>query len=185
MARRSTIVIAATFLFVLVAPAIPAAAGGGCHRGVTQGEGDTVELVEACFSPTTLRIQPGDAVTFVNRDAMIHNVGGNLWGHFDDLNPGDRFTATFDEAGIYPFACSYHPGMTGAVVVGEGLGVGNGETVAVASSSGPEPSPVVRVRTVQASSAPVATGWVAGSVIGLGLGLGIGLMIRRRTRPAA
>ena len=48
MARRSAIVIAAAFLTVLIVPAIPAAAGGGCHTGATQGKGDTVELVDAC-----------------------------------------------------------------------------------------------------------------------------------------
>ena len=33
---------------------------------------------------------------------------------------------SFDEAGTYPFACSYHPGMTGAIVVGDGKGVAGG-----------------------------------------------------------
>ena len=31
--------------------------------------------------------------TIVNKDLFVHNVGGNLWGHFDDLNPGDTFAA--------------------------------------------------------------------------------------------
>jgi len=187
MARRSAIVIAAAFLTLLIVPAIPAAAGGGCHGGVTQGKGDTVELVDACFTPTTLQVQPGDTVTFVNQDSFVHNVGGNLWGHFDDLNPGDAFTATFDEQGIYPYACTYHPGMTGAIVVGDGLGIGNGEAVSVSSFSQPEPSPVVEVRTVtrQASSAPAVAGWVVGPLLGIGIGLGIAALVRRRTRPVA
>jgi len=187
MARRSAIVIAVSFLTVLIVPAIPASAGGGCHAGVTQGTGDTVELVDMCFTPSTLQVQPGDTVTFVNQDPFVHNVGGNLWGHYDDLHPGDAFTATFDEEGIYPFACSYHPGMTGAIVVGDGVGDGNGAIVDVSSFSQPEPSPVVEVRTVtrQASSAPAVAGWVIGPLIGVGIGLGIGVLVRRRTRSAA
>jgi plastocyanin len=187
MAPRSAIVIAASFLTLLIVPAIPASAGGGCHAGVTQGTGDTVELVDMCFTPSTLQVQPGDTVTFVNQDPFVHNVGGNLWGHYDDLNPGDAFTATFDEDGVYPFACSYHPGMTGAIVVGDGAGDGNGAVVDVASFSQPEPSPVVEVRTVtrQASSAPAVAGWVIGPLLGIGIGLGIASLIRRRPRPAA
>lgn len=185
MARRTGTLMAAAFLLLLIVPAAPVAAGGGCHSGVTQGEGGTVELADACFTPTTLQVQPGHAVTFVNTDPMVHNVGGNLWGHFDDLEPGDAFTATFERSGIYPYACSYHPGMTGAIVVGDGLGVGNGETVTVSSYSQPEPSPVVEVRTVteQASRTPVTVGWVAGSAIGLAVGLGIAVLVRRRARP--
>jgi plastocyanin len=187
MARRSAIVVTAAFLASLIVPAIPAGAGGGCHAGVTQGTGDTVGLVDACFTPTTLQIQPGDTVTFVNKDPFVHNVGGNLWGHFDDLNAGDTFAATFDEQGIYPYACNYHPGMTGAIVVGDGLGIGKGASVDVSSFSQPEPSPVVEVRTVtrQASAAPAVVGWVVGPLLGIGIGLGMAAMVRRGPRPAA
>ena len=186
MIRRSRILVAAAFLAVLVLPALPAGAGGGCHGGVSQGTGDTVEIVDACFTPTALSIQPGDSVTWVNTDPFVHNVGGNLWGHFDDLNAGQSFTANFDQPGIYPYACNYHPGMTGAIVVGGGLGVGNGETVDVSSFEQPEASPVVEVRTVTepASPAPVAIGWVAGAAIGLAIGLGIAGLVRRKTTAA-
>jgi plastocyanin len=186
MNRRSGILAAAAFLAVLVLPVLPAGAGGGCHTGATQGTGDTVELADMCFTPSALSIRPGDSVTFVNTDAMVHNVGGTLWGHYDDLNPGASFTATFDQPGIYPYACNYHPGMTGAVIVGDGTGAGNGETVQVSSFEQPEPSPVVRVRTVTepASPAPVAIGWVAGAVIGLAIGLGIAALVRRKTTAA-
>lgn len=185
MARRTATVLAVMAVAAVALPALPAAAGGGCHSGVTQGVGDTVEMRDACFTPTTLfRVDPGDSVTFVNQDPIVHNVGGNLWGHLDDLDAGQAFTATFKDAGIYPYACSYHPGMTGAIVVGEGTGVGNGETVAVTSFA--EPSPVVQVRTVEqgSGSAPIV-GWVAGGVIGLAAGLGIGVLVRRRTGGVA
>ena len=187
MARRSAMVLAATFLTALILPATPALAGGGCHSGSTQGTGDTVELVDACPTPTILTIDPGGTVAFVNEDQFTHNIIGAGWGHFDDLDPGQAFSATFDDPGVYPYACWYHPGMTGAIVVGDGTGVGNGASVSVASFQQPEPSPVVEIRTVteQASSGTVAVGWVAGAVLGLGIGLGIGALVRRRARPAA
>jgi plastocyanin len=187
MARRGGIALAATLLGVLILPAVPVAAGGGCHSGATQGTGDTIELRDACFTPSILTVDPGETVTFVNADPFVHNVGGTLWGHFDDLDPGDAFTATFGRAGIYPFACNYHPGMTGAIVVGDGIGVGNGETVTIDAFEQPEPSPVVRVKTVteDASGVPVAIGWVAGAAIGIAFGLGLGFLVRRSGRPAA
>lgn len=185
MTRRIGVALAATFLIALLVPAAPAAAGGGCHAGATQGEGDTVEMIDACFTPSILTVQPGDAVTFVNRDPITHNVGGNLWGNLDDMNRGDAFTATFDEEGVYPFACSYHPGMTGAIVVGSGVGAGNGENVGVAAFEQPEP--VVEVRRVvePSSGTPVAIGWIVGAVIGVALGFGIATLVRRNAGSSA
>ena len=168
MARRSAIVIAATVVTVLIVPAIPAAAGGGCHTGATQGTGDTVELVDACPTPTILYDRHRRHGHLREQDPFTHNVIGSAWGHPEDLNQGDAFTATFDEPGVYPWACWYHPGMTGAIVVGDGTGVGNGAAVAVSSFSQPEPSPVVDTVTRQASSAPAVAGWVIGPCSGSG-----------------
>ena len=184
MARRTLLVLAATVLGLVAAPAVSALAGGGCHQGVTTGSGDTVEMVDACFTPTTLRIDPGDTVTFVNTDPMTHNVGGNLWGHFEGMNQGDVFTATFSSPGIYPYACSYHPGMTGAIVVGNGTGVGNGEAVTNAAFEPPAPSPEVAIAAEPElpATGSATVGWVAGGAIGLGIGLAAGFVIRRRPR---
>lgn len=186
MLRRSArtwLLVPACVLFALAILDVPAlAGGGGCHGGVTTGEGDTVEMVEACFTPTTLRISPGGAVTFVNVSPLVHNVTANGWGQFGDLGEGDRFRATFDEAGTYPYACSYHPGMSGAIVVGDGSGAGDGESVSVASYEPPAPSPEIEVRTVPTASAgsSAATGWIAGGSIGLLAGLALGRLARRR-----
>jgi plastocyanin len=186
MVRRGLLVVAATVLGALVAPAAPAIAGSGCHAGVTTGHGDTVEMVKACFTPTTLRVDPGATVTFVNKDPMTHNVGGNLWGNLEAMNQGEVFTATFTSPGIYPYACSYHPGMTAAIVVGKGTGVGNGEAVTVASYEVPASSPETAiVATAPAAEDPAessAAGWVLGGSIGLGLGLAAGVAIPRRRR---
>jgi plastocyanin len=192
MMRRTLFALVATTLAVLAVPALPAAAGGGCHAGITTGDGDTVEMSDACFTPTSLQIAPGDTVTFVNRDPITHNVGGNLWGHLEDMAEGDAFTATFDERGVFPYACSYHPGMTGVIVVGSAAGAGNGERVDVAPFVASEPVPVTTTApatTLASASAPVdeaspAIGWVAAGAAGLALGLGVGLFARRRPRTA-
>jgi plastocyanin len=187
MTRRIGIALVATFLVALLVPAAPAVAGGGCHSGPTQGEGDTVEMKDLCFTPSNLTIDPGETVTFVNLDETTHNVGGNLWGFYGDMTRGDTLTATFDEAGTYPYACSYHPGMTGAIIVGDGTGPGSGEAAVVDAFEQAQPSPLVEVRTVTepSSGTPVAVGWLVGAVIGVGLGFGIASLVRRNARPAA
>lgn len=179
MVRRTLLVLAATAVAALAVPAVPALAGGGaCHGGATTGEGDTVEMEDACFTPSTLFVEPGDAVTFVNRDAhYVHNVSANGWGYLDDMVDGDAFTATFSKEGIYPFACQYHMGMTGAIVVGDGVGAGNG--VLVGSDRPPASTQAVASES-SANSGSNATGWVAGGAIGLAAGLAGGLLLRRR-----
>jgi plastocyanin len=177
-------------LFVIGAAALlpagtvsPAVAGGGCHTGATDGSGDTVEIADACFTPTILRIAPGDAVTFVNTDPFVHNVTANGWGHFDDLQPGDRFRASFDTAGTYPYACTYHPGMSGAIVVGDGAGAGAG-TVTVASVAPVSPEPTLRAdaagASVGSSSNRDIGPLLSGLSIGVALGIAGGLSLARR-----
>jgi plastocyanin len=158
--------------------AVPATAGGGCHEGLTQGTGNRVEMVKACFTPSILEVEPGTEVTFINEDPTIHNVSATGWGFLEDMRRGDSFTATFEDEGTYPFACSYHPAMTGAVIVGDGDGIGSGAAVAVGSSeesgrSRPQTSPT-------ASTGSAATGWIAGGLIGILVGAGVGLALGRR-----
>ena len=188
MKRGMLLCVVGATMVVLGVPGA-ALAGGGCHSGVTEndatGEKDaTVEMVGACFNATVTTVDPGTPVTFVNTDLGItHNVGGNQWGHFEDMIEGDAFTATFDEAGVYPFACNYHPGMTGAIVVsGDGTDAGGAESITV------EPfEPAAKsVGTVAAAPEGAPIGVVIGvGVIGLMLGAGIAVGVARSGRNAA
>jgi plastocyanin len=174
--------LAATAIVVLGMPAA-ALAGGGCHGGVTQNDATgekatTVRMIDACFSASVTTVDPGTEVTFVNADlGLIHNVGGNGWGNFEDMAKGDAFTATFDGAGIYPFACQYHPGMTGAIVVGDGTGTGSGANITVEPFSAPAPETVTRVVTKE-EGIPAGLG-VAAGVVGLALGAGVAFGLLR------
>ena len=59
--RRLLVLLLSTVLAATVlAAAPPAAAGGGCHRPATEGRGTTLALNELCFSPTVLRVAPGE-----------------------------------------------------------------------------------------------------------------------------
>jgi plastocyanin len=168
-----------------------ALAGGGCHSGVTENDatGDedaTVRMVDACFTATVTTVDPGTPVTFANTDlGVTHNVGGNQWGHFEDMIEGDAFTVTFDEAGVYPFACNYHPGMTGAIAVGDGKGAGgSGSGITVEPFEAPAPQTVTRV--LAAEDEGVSTGLLAAAAfVGVALGAGIAVGLTRAGRKNA
>ena len=99
-----------------------ASAGASCHEERTDETTTLVELTAMCFRPTIVRVDAGATVEFANRDPLAHNIVGHAstWGHVAGLPFGDSYSATFEEAGIYPFTCTIHPGMVGAVFVGDG-----------------------------------------------------------------
>lgn len=105
--------------------AVPAAeaGGGGCHSDVARdARGVNVQLAGACFDPAVIRIQPGQRVRWTNKDPMTHNVVGvaGSWGSGRELSEGQSVTEQFAKSGVYPYYCAFHPGMVGAVVVGDG-----------------------------------------------------------------
>jgi plastocyanin len=119
MLRRITVLAAGLVAMMAAAPV--AAGGGGCHGPLTDGAGTTVELSQACFSPTVLRVAGGDTVTWVNRDSFTHNVYSTALPGFgtENLEYNDSASITFTDAGVFPYVCTLHPGMVGAVVVGD------------------------------------------------------------------
>ena len=149
-------------------------AGGGGHCEPSEGDAGVVELSGACFLPSTLHADAGDAITFVNRDRFAHNVSGTGWGQYEDLAHGERFTTSFADPGIYPFACTLHPGMNGVVLVGQ---ADTGETTAAAQ-------PITR----SAGGSDGGRSWMVAAVAGLVLGAAVGAgatTVRRRSGVAA
>ena len=60
-------------------------------------------------------IRVGDAILWVNRDMFRHSATAGD-GSFDvDLPAGKSARTTVKKAGAIPFACKYHPGMTGVI----------------------------------------------------------------------
>jgi plastocyanin len=145
MMRRALltiIAVAAVGRALLVTPAI--AGGGGCHEEATEATASMVELRNLCFTPTVTHVDAGQEVAFVNRDGYRHNVVGlGGWGDIGGLGQGEARRFTFTEAGIYPYACTLHPGMVGAVVVGgdERHAGDAGESAIAAGASGPSSGP--------------------------------------------
>ena len=127
MRIRLGIILAGTVAGAMLLGASPAIAGG-CRGdgGLTDERGITVEMSHSCFSPTVLRITPGDQVTWTNTSEQAHTVSGAAlsFGDYEELKPGEAISYRFDQTGVYPYFCFLHPGMVGAVVVGDGLPVG-------------------------------------------------------------
>jgi len=82
----------------------------------------TVEMKDNSFAPQGIRVKPGTTVTWVNKDPAVHNVRQVESAFLSpDVNPGEKFTFTFDRPGRYRYQCTYHhPNMNGVVFVGEG-----------------------------------------------------------------
>lgn len=175
----------AIFTFVGVAIALlplSAAAGGGCHAGSAalstvdaRGNGSAVVPAEKCqFSPTTLWVDVGTRVTFINKDAVPHTVTGPLlaFGDSDALQKGDEVTYRFDNEGVFPYTCIIHPGMNGAIVVGDGMGE-DASSAGVTNVIGPPTAP----STENGTAANQDQGGLAVPAIGLGAGLATGIAL--------
>jgi plastocyanin len=119
---RLFLVLSVGLVFALL-PAVPARAGGGCHVAQTMDvAGKHVDLKQLCFVQTVLRVKSGQPVTWTNSDSTGHTVTGvgGSWGSYDTILPGNSVTYRFSKAGIFPYFCLLHPGMVGAIVVGNG-----------------------------------------------------------------
>ena len=79
-----------------------------------------------CFTPNTVRINPGDIVRWTNPDTMYHLVASGKYGEPDGLFdssfilPGNTFSYTYVYSGTYYYFCSAHPWMEGKVLVSGG-----------------------------------------------------------------
>lgn len=124
-----------------------AAAAGGCHplAPLAEGTSPTVRIANCGFTAGITRVPVGTTVSWTNEDPIPHVVSGVGWGQLQQLAQGTSFSHTFDAAGIYPYTCYFHPGMSAVVIVG-------------AAESAPSPNP--------AQPAPASSeGWPMVSLI--------------------
>lgn len=176
MGRRSWVSMM-VLVGALLVPTGVASAGGFCsgYEGerVTDEAGATVALEKNCFGPTVLRVSRGHAVTFVNRDPEVHTVGGTA-GSFGDMHrelaPGRSVSFRFDEEGIFPYVCLIHPGMAGAIVVGDGT---PDAKVAAAAPAGTQVGPQQVAGAQRPNEQSAAVPRRGSSALGRALSLGV------------
>lgn len=185
--RRVMLMTVGMTLLVGVTPEIAiASGGGGCGRAVTDDDGTQVNIRNFCFGPTILRVPEGETVTWVNRDDFAHVVlGANAaWGGYGKVRGGGEVSYRFVTSGVYPYVCTYHPGMIGAVVVGNGKPDGGAYTVT--TNAGPVIPAESSQDAMERRVVPVAvtpTSWApAAWVIGLLVVVAAAIMASRRRR---
>ena len=81
----------------------------------------TVGMDHTAFIPGEITVAPGTTVTWVNNEAMPHNVADSNKGfRSKTLVKDDKFSFTFTTAGEYDYLCLIHPNMKGKVIVKPG-----------------------------------------------------------------
>jgi plastocyanin len=171
---------------LVLGPVAVVSAGGGCHaeNGAVHTEGETtVVRMDVCtFEPTVARVDVGTEVQFLNTSAMFHVVSGERqsWGSQGELRQGEELRQTFDRAGIYPYSCPLHPGMVGAIVVGD-------PDVAAAPLGEAAPAAVARDATAPASAGAAVEPAVllAVGLAGLAAGVSLAALLTVRRRAAS
>ena len=85
-------------------------------------QGDAMVLIRGQqFLPDTVRVRPGQAVTWVNCEApgADPHTSTSMTGVWDSplLQRADFYTRTFATAGTFSYTCIPHPHMRGVVLV--------------------------------------------------------------------
>jgi plastocyanin len=79
---------------------------------------NSIQVKDFMFMPTTLTVNAGEQVTWVNKDDEPHTVVSDA-GLFRSgaMDTDESFSFKFDKPGTYHFTCSIHPRMVGTIVV--------------------------------------------------------------------
>ena len=166
-----------------------ASGGGGCGRAVTDAVGTGVDIQDYCFAPTILRVSTGDAVTFTNVDPFPHSVlGANAtWGDYAGFKK-KSVTYRFSEPGVYPYVCTYHVGMVGVVVVGDGVGGAIGTSTADGPVTKVDASDLALENTSAVVDGPSETKGAWPAIVAAAFAIAVGgfalIVVRRRRSPA-
>lgn len=84
---------------------------------------DTVAITDFAYSPATITVKAGTAVTWTNQDSVMHTVttedGAPVSFDSGNFGQGETYSFTFEEPGTYDYYCIPHPYMKGTVVVTE------------------------------------------------------------------
>ncbi len=104
----------------LVMAAATVGAGALLASGLASAQsGASVSIQHHMFMPASITVPVGATVTWTNEDGAPHSVTSDEKGLFSSgwKWKGGHYGFTFTKAGTYPYHCSIHKGMHGAVVV--------------------------------------------------------------------
>jgi plastocyanin len=118
-------------LLAVVLPIIGACSSDGSNSATTPSAITTIAapapvanaggvgIADFKFGPAEVRVPVGGSVKWTNNDSQQHTATSSA-GAFDAgaIQPGASATVEFATAGSFTYICSFHPFMTGTVVVG-------------------------------------------------------------------
>lgn len=91
---------------------------------VTGASGGTeVKIAKMKFQTPDVKVKTGSTVTWMNTEALPHNVhfkaGGGVEKEIEGpmLRANETFSVKFNKAGTYDYICTPHPFMKGKVTV--------------------------------------------------------------------
>jgi|GEM_PF-3136105 len=141
-----------------------------------QQTANTVTIQNFAFMPDNVTVPMGTTVTWTNSDTTAHTVTGDTTGgpQSGSLQPGATYSFTFNQNGVYPYHCSIHPMMTGAVVVTQASmpqssasSTNTSQNVYAANNTTTTVTPTPNPAATQAASTLPNTG--SGNLLGLGV----------------
>jgi plastocyanin len=77
----------------------------------------TVTIQQMAFTAAPPKVRVGDTIEWVNNDIFVHSATAKDKSFDVELKPKAHVRMTLTKAGTFPFACRYHPGMTGTLAV--------------------------------------------------------------------
>src|SRR5207237_5297297 len=91
---------------------------GAAPRKIVLQPWPSIAIGKFAFTPATITVKPGQAITFTNSDPVAHTStsGDGIWDS-GEIAPGGTFSTTLDQPGTYAYHCSIHPFMQATVVV--------------------------------------------------------------------
>ena len=79
-----------------------------------------ISIQNFSFSPASLTVQKGKTVKWINQDSVAHTAtenDGKNGPSSPELAPGQSYSFTFNEDGVFHYHCALHSNMTGVVTV--------------------------------------------------------------------
>ena len=108
---------------IITSSALGAVVGSVLAAGVllarAEGTPNTVTIDNFFFTPGSVTVKAGTAVTWTNKDDIPHGIGSadNAFPKSKALDTDDSYSFTFTTPGTYQYFCYLHPKMVGTIVV--------------------------------------------------------------------
>jgi plastocyanin len=168
-------------LLIGLAAAPGVSAGDPCYHGFTIPPRTTasevqIKVAPCAFAPTVTTVAMGSTVTFFSGPDYTHLItGANAeWGSRDvELKPGQEVSYRFDKAGVYPYACALHRGMSGTIIVGDAVAAVGGASTMDSSGSSGGASDAGSTAAPPPTTDPSTPSGVPPVALGLGAGAGV------------